>query len=356
MARIRIGIIGCGGIARSAHLPAMSRLRDQVTLVAAADPNEQAASAAAAPWGADAYTDGHKLLERRDIDMVLIAAPDAWHREWTEAAAAAGRHVLCEKPMATTVDDADAMIAACRRAGVHLMIGHSRRFTMRYMQVRRAIDRGEVGAVRLVRENERRAQPRTGESRGYYSAGHWTGDPEVSVGAPILNGVHETDLLRWFVGTEPVSVFCEHKMTVEGNRGVPDFLTFTVRFAGGAVGSSELCNCLPPGYPAFHQLELYGDRGALRAKDHDLISITRFREGTIEFPGAYEILLHNVPAYVREQAAFVNVITHDAPVPMPPEEARAALRLALASVESARSGRTVQLAAGPAEEDGRIQP
>ena len=125
--------------------------------------------------------------------------------------------------MATSVADADAMIAACRRAGVRLMVGHSRRFTMRYMQVRRAIDRGEIGAVRLVRENERRARARTGETRGYYTATHWSGDPAVSVGAAILNGVHEADLLRWFAGAEPVSVFCEHKVTVAGNRGCPIF-------------------------------------------------------------------------------------------------------------------------------------
>ncbi len=343
MARIRIGLIGCGGIAQSAHLPAMRHLRDRVALVAAADVDEAAARAAAAPWGADAYTNGHALLARPDIDMVLIATPEAWHREWTEAAAATGRHVLCEKPMATTAADADAMIDACRRAGVHLMIAHSRRFTMRYMQMRRAVDRGEVGAVLLVRENERRSRARRG-GRGYYTAEHWSGDPAVSVGAAILNGVHEADLLRWFAGAEPASVCCEHKITIEGNRGVPDFLTFTVRFQGGAVGSSELSNCLPPGYPAFHQFELYGERGALRARDHELITITRFREDAAEFPGGYEILLHNLPAYVREQAAFIDAIRGDAPVPMPPEEARAALRLALAAVESARSGRTVRLA------------
>src|SRR5579883_2961795 len=145
----------------------MRHLRDRVALVAAADVDEAAARAAAAPWGADAYTNGHALLARPDIDMVLIATPEAWHREWTEAAA--GRHVLCEKPMATTAADADAMIDACRRAGVHLMIAHSRRFMMRYMQMRRAVDRGEVGAVLLVRENERRSRARRG-GRGYYTA------------------------------------------------------------------------------------------------------------------------------------------------------------------------------------------
>ena len=348
MRPVRIGVIGCGGIARSAHLPAIWRLRDRAALVAAADLNEEAARDAAAPWAAEAYTDGRALLDKGNVDMVVIATPEASHREWTEAAASAGVHVLCEKPMATSVADADAMIAACRQAGVRLMIGHSRRFTMRYMQVRRAIDRGEIGTVRLVRENERRARSRTGETRGYYTAKHWSGDPSVSVGAAILNGVHEADLLRWFVGAEPVSVSCEHKVTIPGNRGVPDFLTFTVRFANDAIGSSELSNCLPPGYPAFHQFEVYGDRGALRAKDHDLISATRFTENGAHFPMGYEMLLHNLPAYVRELDGFLDALQEDRPVPMPPEEARAALAIAMAAVASATEGRVVRPAAGDA--------
>jgi len=330
----------------------MDRLRDRVRLVATADINEEAARAAAAPWEAAAYRDGGDLIERRDIDIVMIATPEVAHREWTEAAAAAGKHVLCEKPMASTLADADAMIGACRRAGVRLMIGHSRRFTRRYIEIRRAIDRGEVGTVRLLRENERRSRTLAGAGVRYWSAEHWTGDPAVSVGAALTNGIHEADLLRWFAGAEPVVVFAEQKVTVEGNRGVPDFITFSVRFADGAVGSSEISNCLPPGYPAFHQCEIYGTRGAIRAKDHDLLSLTRYRDAGTEFPESSEILLHNLPAYAREWAAFLDAVRHDRPVPMPPDDARAALRLALAAVQSARTGKIVPLAPGVPPEEG----
>ena len=342
MQPVRVGLIGCGSIARSAHLPAMHQLRSRMVLVAAADLHEEAARAAAAPWGAQAYADGRRVVERDDVEMVVIATPEAAHREWTEAAAAAGKHVLCEKPMAPSLADADAMIGACRRAATHLMIGHSRRFTRRYMEIRRAIDRGAIGSLRLVRENERRPGARGGEP-GYYTDAHWTGDPAVSVGVAITNGIHEADLLRWFAGAEPVAVFAEHKVTGERNRGVPDFLTCTARFGNGVVGSSEISNCLPPGYPAFHQFEAYGLRGAIRARDHELVSLVRFGEGGADFPESGHILLHNLTAYVREHAAFVDTVRTGRPLPMPPEEARAALRLALAAVESARSGRMVPL-------------
>jgi len=321
----------------------MRNLSDRVTLVAAADLDRQAAQAAAAPWGADPYTDGRQVVDRPDVEVIVIATPEAAHREWTVAAAAAGKHVLCEKPMAPSLEDADAMIDACRRAGVHLMIGHSRRFTRRYMEIRRTIDRGEIGAVRLIRENERRAGARAG-TPGYYTGAHWTGDPAVSVGAALTNGIHEADLLRWFAGAEPVAVFAEQKITIEGNRGVPDFVTWTARFANGAVGSSEISNCLPAGYPAFHQFEAYGVRGAIRARDHELVSLTRFHDGGADYPESGRILLHNQTAYDREHAAFIDTVRTGASLPMPPEEARAALRLALAAVESARAGRVVSLA------------
>ncbi len=350
---LRVGLIGCGSIARQAHLRAMDVLRDRVRLVATADIDEAAARAAAAPWEAVAYADGQELIGRRDIDMIMIATPEIAHREWTEAAAAAGKHVLCEKPMAPTLADADAMIAACRSAGVQLMIGHSRRFTRRYMEIRRAIDRGDVGSVRLLRENERRSGAAVGAGGRYWSAEHWSGDPAVSVGAALTNGIHEADLLRWFAGSEPVAVFAEHSVTVERNRGVPDFITFSARFAGGAIGSSEISNCLPAGYPAFHQCEIYGTRGAIRAKDHDLVSLVRYRDVGAEFPESNEILLHNLTAYVREWAAFLDAVQHGRPLPMPPEDARAALRLALAAVQSARTGTIVRLApGGPPGEEG----
>ena len=342
MPAVRVGLIGCGNIARSAHLPAMYCLRDRLALVAAADLDERAARSAARPWGAEAYADPRRVIERDDVDAVVIATPEAAHREWTTAAAAAGKHVFCEKPMAPSLADADAMLEAFRTAGVHLMIGHSRRFTRRYMEIRRAIDRGEIGPVRLIRENERRPGARGGQP-GYYTGTHWTGDPAVSVGAALTNGIHEADLLRWFAGAEPVAVFAEHNVTIEGNRGVPDFVTWTVRFDNGAVGSSEVSNCLPPGYPAFHQFEAYGLRGAIRARDHELVSLTRYRDGGAEYPESGAILLHNQTAYVREHAAFLDTVQRGRPLPMAAQEARAALRLALAAVESARTGRTASL-------------
>src|SRR5215218_4850759 len=153
---LRIGVIGTGSIATGAHLPAIASLGELFELVAVADVRPEVARFVGEQYGVDAYDDYRELLEREDVDLVNICTPEFLHAEQTIAAAAAGKHVHCEKPMAASVAEADAMIDACRRAGVRLMIGHSRRFTPRYRQIKAVIDAGELGSVRFVRENERR--------------------------------------------------------------------------------------------------------------------------------------------------------------------------------------------------------
>ncbi len=346
MVRLALGLIGCGNIARSAHLPAMARLADRVRLVATADTSLAAAEAAAAPWGADAYADWRRLVERRDITAVVIATPEFVHEEQVVAAAATAKHVLCEKPMCRSLAEADCMLAACRRAGVVLLIGHSRRFTRRYMEVRRALDEGAIGAVRLLRENERRTSThmaRMGQAGTRWTPAHWTGDPAVGMGVTLSHGIHEVDLLRWFAGTEPVSAYAEQAVTAEGNIGVPDLVSFVLRFAGGAIGGSEISYHPPASYPAYHQLELYGTEGVIRARDHELVETTTYDANGVHFPGTYDLFLHNVTAYTRQLAEFVGAIRGGRDVCMPPTEARAALAVTLALIKSARTGREVVL-------------
>lgn len=345
MERIGLGLIGCGGIARSAHLPAMAQLRDHVELRATTDPNPAAAEAAAAPWHAQTCADHHQLLAHPGIHAVVIASPEYAHADQVEAAAAAGKHVLVEKPIAPSLAEADRMIAACARAGVHLLVGHSRRFTRRYQAVRAALDRGDIGELRLFRENERRSRA---NPQIWWTPRHWTGDPAISGGAPMMNAIHEADLMRWFIGQTPDTVTAETSVTIADNVGVIDFISLTVRFHGGAIGSAEVLNCAPPGYPAFHQLELYGTAGAIRARDHELTGLTRFTDNGASFPGHYEMLLHNLPAYARELMTLVDAIRTGQPLAMQPTEARAALQIALAAVRSARTGQTVSVTGEPA--------
>jgi predicted dehydrogenase len=352
---LSLGLIGCGNIARSAHLPAISELANEVTLVAVADTNAEAGREAARPWDAAAYTDYRAVLERKDIDAVVVATPEFMHAEQVIAAAEAGKHILCEKPMCRSLAEADAMLDACRRSGVLLLIGHSRRFTRRYIEVKEALDTGAIGEVRLVRENERRNAvhiAQMGQTGIRWTPRHWTGNPDLGMGIALSHGIHEVDLLRWFIAAQPVSAYAEHAVSIEGNVGVPDFMSFVIRFANGAIGCGEISYHPPASYPAFHQLELFGTGGTIRARDHDLIGVTEYDAVGAHFPGAHELLLHTRSTYVRQLAEFVAAIRENREINMPPGEARAALAVALALIQSARTGHEITL--GPNMPTGAI--
>lgn len=347
--RLRVGLIGAGTIAFSAHLPAMRKLRDQIELVAVADVREANADRAAREFGAERhYTDYHELLARENLDFVDICTPEFLHAEQVEAAAAAGVHVICEKPMSATVEEADRMIHASESAGTLLMIAHSRRFTGRYRQIRAAIDRGDIGDVRYVRENERR--PRAMYDSLNLGTGYWQPDnakpwltlAQYSQGAALVNAVHETDLARWFIGEEPASIYAEARITEDGAE-VPDMVTYTVTFQNGAVAAAEVVNQLPRGYPYFHMMEVIGSRGRIRATDPLLSPYLSADVNGIQQPVNFPTLLHVDQAYVEELSAFIQAVRFGDPLPITPREARGAIELSVAAVQSSRIGRPVAL-------------
>ena len=349
MSKIRAGLIGTGTIAHSAHLPAMRYLRHDIELVAVADIRPEAAEAAVREYGAETwYADYRDLLERDDIDFVDICTPEFLHCEQVVAAARAGKHILCEKPMAATVAEADRMIEAATDAGVMLMIGHSRRFTDRYRHAWGAVAEGRIGDIRLIRENERRPAAMYSAldlATGYWAPSGdrpWISDPEYTRGAALTNAVHEMDLARWFVGDDAESIQAESRIAGEGVE-VPDFLSYTIQFRNGAIGAAEIVNNLPSGYPYFHMLEVFGDEGYVKADDPAQSPYEIWRDAGMTFPGNFDQLLHIDNAYIREIGWFVRAIQFGSPPPLDPWDARQALALSLAAVESSESGRRIYL-------------
>ena len=346
---LRVGLIGAGTIAFSAHLPAMKILNHLVELVAVADVRDENAARAARDYGAKAYySDYREMLARGDLDFVDICTPEFLHAEQVEAAAAAGVHVLCEKPMCSTPEEGDRMIAACERAGVKLMIAHSRRLTGRYRQIRVAIDRGDIGEVRYVRENERRPLSMYDTldlGTGYWSPEGdrpWVAKAGYSQGAALTNAVHETDLARWFVGANPVSIFARSRIVTEGAE-VPDMLSYTVEFDNGAIAAAEIVNQLPRGYPYFHMMEIIGRTGRILATDPPISPLTVADSRGMTQKMNFPTLLHVDRAYVDEIEAFATAIRDDTEPPLSPHDARAAVELSVAAIQSSERGETVTL-------------
>ncbi len=344
MRPVGVGLIGCGSIAATAHVPALQRAAGLARLIIAADVDAGAAERLATPLGAAWTTEVARVCEHPEVELVILATPEFGHRAQTEAAAAAGKHVLCEKPMAPSVADADAMIAACERAGVHLTVGHSRRATTRYALAREVVRSGRIGELRLFRENERRGRARVGQEGLYWSRRHWTGDPERSVGVALTNAIHETDLFGWYLGNEPRTVFAETRVT-RTNGVVPDFISITVAFANGAVASAEVNNSAPPGYPGYHQLELIGTEGRITAHDLDQQALTLYGDDGASAPDVFQRLLRFDDAYLSQLVQMLRAVRGGAGPAVDPRDARQALQIALAAVESASSGRPVALGA-----------
>ena len=189
---LKIGIIGCGGIANGKHMPALSRLPD-VKMVAFCDIIEERARKAAAKYGDEnsfVCTDYRELLKDKSIDVVHVLTPNRWHSEITVAALEAGKHVMCEKPMAINSAEAQKMLDAAKRTGKKLTIGYQSRHRADSQYLKAEVEKGTLGDIYYAKATaiRRRAVPTWGVFLDEYAQG----------GGPLIDiGTHALDLTLW---------------------------------------------------------------------------------------------------------------------------------------------------------------
>ena len=218
MDKLKVGVIGCGGIATLKHFPAMLKASDRMDVVACCDIIEERAAQAAGKFGskdAKVYTDYRKLLEDKSIDVVHVLTPNVSHCALTVDALEAGKHVMCEKPMAATSADAKKMLEASRRTGKKLTIGYQNRFRRDVQVMYEACHRGDLGDIYFA---EAQAVRRKGVPT-------WGVFPDKSKqgGGPLIDiGTHALDMTLWSMNNyKPQlitgSVFQKMKDNFEGN-------------------------------------------------------------------------------------------------------------------------------------------
>jgi predicted dehydrogenase len=247
--KIAIGIIGFGGIAKGAHAPGYQKLPDWCEIVAAADIEpERLKEAQSEKWNVpNVFEDYKKMLEMPEIDAVSVCTPNYVHMQPTIDAFAAGKHVLCEKPMAINAEQAKQMIAAADKAGKKLQIGYNLRFGAASQAAKRAAAAGELGEVYHARAKAIRR-------RGVPGWGVFI-DKEKQGGGPLIDiGVHITDMTLWLMGhPKPIAASGQTytkfgtKEGVLGQMGkwdhtkytVEDFATALIRFDNGATMTLE---------------------------------------------------------------------------------------------------------------------
>ena len=223
---VRLGVLGAGIIANSFMEAAPDVAHLEVAVIC--DVAEDAARALAVPQNINWVTDCRAVLQDDSIQAVYIALPHHLHEEATIAAAEAGKHILLEKPMANSLQEADRMLAVQREAGVKLMIGFTHRFHSELETAKRLIDAGELGKLTLAID----VMTTGGVIPGWF----WQ-QSEAGGGVLHVNGAHSFDRLRWLMGSEIDEVFA-YAETYDPRKTVEDSTVVAMRFANGAMGTT----------------------------------------------------------------------------------------------------------------------
>lgn len=330
---LSLGLIGTGRMG-TFHATALARHLHGARLVALADP----APGAAARLGetldvAHIHTDPQALIDNPAVEAVVIVAPARSHAELVVAAARAGKPVFCEKPMAVTLEEADRAIAACAEAGVALQVGFNRRFATSFRTAHELITQGRIGTPQLLRSLTR--DPALHDPAAVKP---WTIFLETLI--------HDFDTLNFFnPGARAVQVYAVADALVRPDfrdRGLLDTAVVTLRYDNGAIATAEANFQAVYGYDV--RGEVFGSAGMLTAGDARTSELVCYgAEGISQTTQRSDAELLR-DAYLAELRAFVDAVREGAPVPVGGNDARAALAIALAAIESVQTGQPVAVA------------
>ena len=357
MDTLKVALVGCGKVGRL-HCLALKQCPD-ARLVALCDASETRAGQFASEFGGAAFTQLSQMLSMARPDVVLIATPHPLHKEPTVQALASGVHVLVEKPLAASVSDCDAMIAAARQSGKTLGVISQRRFFEPVLRMKQAIDTGKIG------------KPVLGfflmyswRSLEYYKSDPWRGKWDTEGGGVLVNqSPHQLDILRWFMG--PISEVQGYYSTLNHpGVEVEDTAVASLKFANGGLGSILASVSQKPGIHT--KVHVHGSNGASVGVETDRGAT--FIAGMTSIPepplndlwtiAGEEKLLAGFQAEDREKISRVDPTVHyhalqfrdffdsvrkNRPPLVSAEDGRAVVELFQAIYTSSREGRPVKL-------------
>ena len=341
MKKIRVGVIGCGSIAKYRHLPEY-QVNPNVELTAVCDINQERAIETAEKYGVLFYTDYKELLKSGKVDAVSVCTPNYLHAPITIDALEAGLHVLCEKPMATSKEEAEAMIAAAEKSGKKLMIGHNQRFVPSHQKARQLIANGEVGKIYSFRTAFGHGGPEGWSVDGKES---WFFEKEKAfVGAMGDLGVHKTDLVRYVLGEEIVEVGAFVETNAKDFADVDDNAVCVLKTESGIIGT--LAASWAYTGKEDNSTIIYGEKAILRLEDDPVNSlVVQYSNGEVV---KYELgkIQSNESGgqnntHVIEH--FVNAILLDEEPAVPGQEGMKSLGVILAALESNETKKIVQV-------------
>ena len=330
-ATLDVALLGCGGMGRTlgAALAKVPRAR----LTAAWDVAPEAAQAAAEKLGVPSTTDLDRTLQDASIGGVIVATPNFTHVDVVTKAAAAGKHVFCEKPLALSVADCDRMIAATAAAGVHLCVGQVLRYLPVFDHIRTLIAAGAIGTPFAMR---------TSRLGGWGEAAPWRQRRETSGGPLFEVNAHELDFMRCVLG-EPEAVFATGSQTVVRKTDYEDTAFVTVRFAGGGHGVLHASIAAAGGG---YTGTIQGTEGTIQYTNWpSRIDVYRFGG---EHRSIADAELQSPDAHARELGHLVDAALDGTPPAISGLDGRAAVAMAEAATRSIATGQVIQIPPPPA--------
>src|SRR5215470_590000 len=257
--KVKVGIIG-SQFEADIHACAFKIAPEEAEVVAVASPTPGNAAALATKYDIPrVFTDYRKMLQEPDIEMITIAAPNYLHAEMAIACAAAGKHIVCEKPLAMTVAEGEQMLAGARQHGVLLMYAEELFFTPKYVKAKEMADAGAFGKVHMVKQSEKHFGPHS----------PWFWDVERAGGGALMDlGCHGIAFCYWFLGRSPIkSVYCQMGTYVHLDKTkAEDESLCILEFENGAVGMVENSWARRGGMD--DRIEVFGSEGVTYANLH----------------------------------------------------------------------------------------
>ncbi len=330
---LNIGVIGAGRIGR-VHAATVAYRIPAARVAAIADVNLAAAQQVAAQFAVPLATDDPAaIFEHKDIHAVFICSSTDTHARFIEAAAAAGKHIFCEKPIALDLAVIDRALAAVEKAGVKLQVGFNRRFDANFARVRQAIVSGEIGTPALVHIISRDPAP---PPISYI---------KVSGGMFMDMTIHDFDMARFLIGAEVEELYTQAGVTVDpaiGEAGDVDTAVILLRYANGVIGTIDNCRRASYGYD--QRVEVLGSKGAIATgNNYPNSAIISDASGVRRDLPLHFFMDRYTESFANEVMAFVDAVLHDRPVPVTGHDGRVPVVMALAALKSHREGRPVKL-------------
>ena len=344
---INVGILGCGKIAQVRHIPEYAENPD-VELAAFYNPSRKRAEEQAEKYGGKVYDTAEELLADKSIDAVSICAANYAHAELSIKAMEAGKHVLCEKPMATTLADCEAMVECAKRTGKFLMIGHNQRLAKAHVEAKRLIDQGLIGDIITFRTTFGHGGPETWAINPGKNV--WFFDKKkAAMGAMADLGVHKTDLIQFLTGERVVRTTARlvtlDKRGEDGELiGVDDNAVCIYEMSGGAFGTMTASWTY---YGAEdNSTVLYGTKGIMRIYDDPAHSIVvKLSDGEEQVYDVEQIQTNDNQTKSGVIDLWVECLKNNTPPEISGESALYAMRAVFASIESSQTGRAVEIEA-----------